>query len=105
MKVGIPRGLLFYRFYAYWTTFLKELGADLVISPPTNKLIIQRGLTYGVMICFPVKFFRHCHFLKDKVDSLFVPRMVCFCKNEYNCPKFWFTDVVRNLSIFPRKNN
>ena len=25
LKVGIPRGLLFYRFYAYWTTFLKEL--------------------------------------------------------------------------------
>lgn len=58
LKVGIPRGLLFYRFYAYWTTFLKELGADLVISPPTNKLIIQRGLTYGVdEICFPVKVF------------------------------------------------
>ena len=55
--------------------FLKELGADLVISPPTNKLIIQRGLTYGVdEICFPVKvFLGHCHYLKDKVDSLLCP--------------------------------
>ncbi len=106
LKVGIPRGLLFYRFYAYWTTFLKELGADLVISPPTNKLIIQRGLTYGVdEICFPVKvFLGHCHYLKDKVDSLFVPRMVSFCKNEYNCPKILgLPDVVRNLFNIPQE--
>mgnify|MGYP002682258493 CR=1 FL=1 len=89
LKVGIPRGLLFYRFYSLWTTYLKELGVDIVISPPTNKLIIQHGLTYGIEeICFPVKvFLGHCYYLKDKVDLLFIPRMVSFSKNEYNCPK------------------
>ncbi|MGC8777608.1 MAG: acyl-CoA dehydratase activase-related protein, partial [Candidatus Caldatribacteriaceae bacterium] len=47
IKVGIPRGLLFYRFYSLWKTFLEELGLEVVISPPTNKLVVQRGLTYG----------------------------------------------------------
>jgi len=105
LKVGIPRGLLFYRFYALWKTFLEELGADIVISPPTNKLIIQRGLTYGVEeICFPVKvFLGHTHYLKEKVDLLFIPRMVSFCKGEYNCPKILgLPDVVRSLFQIPQ---
>ena len=106
MKVGIPRGLLLYRFYSLWTTFLKELGAEVVISPPTNKLIVQRGLTYGIEeICFPVKvFLGHCHYLKDKVDFLFIPRLVSFCKNEYNCPKILgLPDVVRNIFQIPQE--
>ena len=77
MKVGIPRGLLFYRFYALWKTFLEELGAEVVVSPPTNKIIIQQGLTYAVEeICFPAKvFLGHVLYLKDRVDLLFIPRL------------------------------
>lgn len=104
LKVGIPRGLLFYRFYNLWKTFLEELGLEVVISPPTNKLVIQRGLTYGVEeICFPVKvFLGHVLSLKDRVDFLFVPRMVSFYKGEYNCPKILgLPDLVRNLFGVP----
>ncbi len=43
MKVGIPRGLLFYRFYALWKTFLEELGAEVVISPPTAKALSKKA--------------------------------------------------------------
>ena len=78
----------------------------MIISPPTNQLIVQRGLTYGVEeICFPVKvFLGHCHYLKDKVDVLFVPRMVSFCKGEYNCPKILgLPDLVRNLFTIPQE--
>ncbi len=100
MKVGIPRGLLFYRFYALWKTFLEELGAEVVVSPPTNKVIIQQGLTYAVEeICFPAKvFLGHVLYLKDRVDLLFIPRLVSFHKKEYNCPKILsLPDLVRNL--------
>ncbi|MCX6090769.1 MAG: acyl-CoA dehydratase activase-related protein, partial [Candidatus Atribacteria bacterium] len=102
--VGIPRGLLFYRFYALWKTFLEELGGEVVISPPSNKPIIQRGLTYGVEeICFPVKvFLGHSHLLAEKVDFLFIPRVVSFHKGEYNCPKILgLPDLVRNLFQIP----
>jgi len=100
IRVGIPRGLLFYRFYVLWKTFLEELGLEVVVSPPTNKLVVQRGLTYGVEeICFPVKvFLGHVLAIKDRVDFLFVPRMVSFYKGEYNCPKILgLPDLVRNL--------
>ncbi|MGQ9473573.1 MAG: acyl-CoA dehydratase activase-related protein [Candidatus Caldatribacteriaceae bacterium] len=99
-KVGIPRGLLFYRFYGLWKTFLEELGFEVIVSPPTNKMIVQQGLIYGVEeICFPVKvFLGHVLSLKDKVDLLFVPRIVSFYKGEYNCPKILgLPDLVRNI--------
>ncbi len=104
MKIGIPRGLLFYRFYYLWKTFLEELGQEVVISPPTNKPIIQRGLTYAVEeICFPAKvFLGHAHYLKDTVDMLFIPRVVSFHKGEYTCPKILgLPDLVRNLFDVP----
>lgn len=100
MRVGIPRGLLFYRFFALWKTFLEELGVEVVISPPTNKAIIHHGLVYGVEeICFPVKvFLGHAYSLLSKVDALFIPRMVSFHKGEYNCPKILgLPDLVRSL--------
>lgn len=100
MRVGIPRGLLFYRFFALWKTFLEELGVEVVVSPPSNKAIIQHGLVYGVEeICFPVKvFLGHAYALLGKVDALFIPRMVSFYKGEYNCPKILgLPDLVRNL--------
>ncbi|MDK2897206.1 MAG: hypothetical protein PWP04_1326 [Candidatus Atribacteria bacterium] len=100
MKVGIPRGLLFYRFYFFWKTFLEELGAEVITSPPTSRYIVQKGLTYGIEeICFPVKvFLGHVLALVDRVDLLFVPRMVSFYPGEYNCPKILgLPDIVRNL--------
>lgn len=100
MRVGIPRGLLFYRFFFLWKTFLEELGVEVVTSPPSNKAIIQHGLIYGVEeICFPVKvFLGHVYALLGKVDALFVPRIVSFHKGEYNCPKILgLPDLVRNI--------
>ncbi|MEN3202816.1 MAG: acyl-CoA dehydratase activase-related protein [Atribacterota bacterium] len=100
MRVGIPRGLLFYRFFILWKTFLEELGVEVVASPPSNKAIIQHGLIYGVEeICFPVKvFLGHTYALLGKVDALFIPRIVSFHKREYNCPKILgLPDLVRNI--------
>lgn len=100
MRVGIPRGLLFFRFFALWKTFLEELGVEVVVSPPSNKAIIQHGLVYGVEeICFPVKvFLGHAYTLLGKVDALFIPRMVSFHRGEYNCPKILgLPDLVRNI--------
>ncbi len=106
-KIGLPRGLLFYRFYFLWKTFLEELGFEVVVSPPTNKEVVHWGLTNSVdEICFPVKvFLGHVFSLIDKVDFLFLPRMVSFHKNEYNCPKILgLPDIVRNLFRYPDEN-
>lgn len=90
MKIGIPRGLLYDQFYPFFTRFFTELGAELVISPQTNKSILDMGAQYCVdEACLPVKVFHgHVCYLKDKCDLLFIPRIMQLYKDEYICPKF-----------------
>lgn len=90
MKVGIPRGLLFYKFHPFVTTFFNELGAEIVLSPETNKEILNLGTKTCVdEACLPIKVFHgHVLYLKDKCDVIFIPRIMQLNKNEYICPKF-----------------
>lgn len=90
IKVGIPRGLWFYDYYPLWKTFYEYLGAEVVLSKPTNKQILDMGVKNTVdEACLPVKIFHgHVIDLKDKVDYIFVPKMMSVYEKEYICPKF-----------------
>lgn len=99
MKIGIPGGMLFYYFYSLYTAFFQELGAEVVTSGSTNKTIFDSGIRLCVdEACLPVKIYHgHVDSLKDKVDALFIPRIVSICKNEYICPKFCgLPEMIRN---------
>ena len=37
MKIGIPRAFLYYKYKYLWETFFEELGAEVVVSPETNR--------------------------------------------------------------------
>ena len=98
VRVGIPRCLLYYTYYPGWKKFFEELGAEIVLSPPTNKKILESGLSRAVdEICLPVKLFLgHVDELKDQADYIFVPRVMSVHKNEWICPKFLgLPDIVR----------
>jgi len=90
VKVGIPRAMLYYNYYPMWKTFFEELGAEVILSEPTTKKILDDGVKSCVDdACLPLKIFHgHVINLKDKVDILFIPRLVSVKKNEYICPKF-----------------
>lgn len=90
MKVGIPRALLFYHYYPLWRAFFTELGVEVVVSPETNKRILDVGLSCALgEACLPVKlFFGHVLELSNKVDYLFIPRLISVEQKEYICPKF-----------------
>ena len=90
LKVGIPRGLLYYRYFPLWQTFLQELGCEVVLSTPTTKEMVNRGASVAVSdLCLPVKaYFGHIMSLRDQVDLLFVPRYVSVEEDAYMCPKF-----------------
>jgi predicted nucleotide-binding protein (sugar kinase/HSP70/actin superfamily) len=90
IKVGIPRALLYYRFYPLWKTFFTELGAEVVVSEPTTQEIYRKGLKKFVGdTCLPMKLvFGHVITLADKVDYLFIPRLVSIEKDTYLCPHF-----------------
>lgn len=90
IKIGIPRGLWFYDYYPLWKGFYEELGAEVVFSNPTNKKILDEGVKNTVdEACLPVKIFHgHVMDLKDRVDYIFLPKMMSVYKKEYICPKF-----------------
>ncbi len=99
IKVGIPRALLYYSYGPMWKSFFEKLGAEVVLSPPTSKKILDNGVKEAVdEVCLPVKvFYGHVIELRDKVDYLFVPRMVSVEKKAFICPKFLgLPDMIRN---------
>ncbi len=98
IKVGIPRALLFYFYYPLWRAFFTELDIQVVVSPETNKRILDAGLRTALgEACLPVKlFFGHVLELSGKVDYLFVPRLISVEHKEYICPKFMgLSDMLR----------
>lgn len=89
MKIGIPRSLLYYHYFPLWETFWRQLGMEVVVSPPTNKEILDLGVIAAVPeTCLPVKIcYGHVLTLANKVDYLFIPRIISSQKGTYICPK------------------
>lgn len=99
IKVGIPRGLYYYKYFPLWKTFMEELGAEIVLSDYTTKKILDQGVKNCIdEACLPIKIYHgHVESLKDKVDYLFIPRFTSVSKNEYICPKFGgLPDMIRH---------
>ncbi len=92
VKVGVPRALSYYRYFPLWKTLLEGVGAEVVLSRRTARGLLEDGVRHCVDdICVPVKlYFGHLMDLKDRVDRLFVSRIVSVekCESEtYTCPK------------------
>ncbi|MFA5629601.1 MAG: acyl-CoA dehydratase activase-related protein [Dehalococcoidales bacterium] len=89
-KVGIPRALLYYKYFPMWSTFLKQLGAEVVVSEETNQeLILQGALLVVSDTCLPVKvFIGHVLSLSDKCDKILIPVVRSTAKKVYNCSRF-----------------
>ncbi len=89
-KVGIPRALLYYQYLPMWRTFFETLGAEVVISPETNRSLVASGASRVVSdTCLPVKVFcGHVLDLADKCDYVFVPAIASLHMRTHNCSKF-----------------
>lgn len=98
-KIGIPRSLLYYKYFALWKRFFEELGFMVVLSDETNNFIMKEGSRYAIdEICVPLKlYYGHIANLVEKgVDYLFVPRYVSVSSGTYMCPKFLgLPDLIR----------
>jgi predicted nucleotide-binding protein (sugar kinase/HSP70/actin superfamily) len=91
-KIGIARALYSYYHYPLFNTFFASLDTSVILSPQTSKVILNSGIECSpAEICLPVKaFLGHVTYLKDKVDYLFIPRIVCIKekrKIRFGCPK------------------
>ncbi|KYH33003.1 acyl-CoA dehydratase activase-related protein [Neomoorella mulderi] len=88
-RLGVPRALFYYYYGPWWETFFQALGAEVVVSPPTSKEIMDLGVSLAVAeACLPVKvYYGHAAWLAGQVDALFVPRLVSVEKKSFICPK------------------
>jgi predicted nucleotide-binding protein (sugar kinase/HSP70/actin superfamily) len=99
VRIGLPRALLYHKYHTLWTTFLEECGFTTVVSPPTNRRILERGVTLAVdESCLPMKILLgHIEALGGRCDAVFVPRQAAFERGEHLCVKFMGAyDIVRN---------
>jgi predicted nucleotide-binding protein (sugar kinase/HSP70/actin superfamily) len=99
MKIGIPKAFLYYRYHILWETFFQELGIEYIVSPDTNKEIINKGTSHAIdEACLSSKIYLgHVEWLIDKCDYILVPRISNYGSDGTVCTKFQaIYDVVSN---------
>lgn len=91
MKIGLPKALLYYYYFPLWKTFFESLGCEVVVSNETTKQTLDKGTKVTAPeLCVPMKICSGhvIELLEEKVDYIFLPRMVSIHKQETFCPKF-----------------
>ena len=87
LTVGLPRGLMYHYYGKVYADFLHFLGAKVEVSAISTKETLAQGDILDD-VCIPVKLYAgHVLALRQKVDYLFIPRLVSVAKGDYNCPK------------------
>jgi predicted nucleotide-binding protein (sugar kinase/HSP70/actin superfamily) len=91
MTIGIPRALIYWKRPQFWESFFENLGFRVLLSPKTNKGLVEEGVRVSdPENCFSTKvFFGHLLWLDGKVDWLFVPRLKTNAEKLEYCPKFF----------------
>lgn len=100
IKIGIPRSLYYYYYGKLLETFFEYLGFEVIISPKTNKEIMELGIKYANdEMCLSLKnYLGHIAYLEDKVDYIVIPRIDNFYTCNQTCTNFLSTyDIVNNL--------
>jgi predicted nucleotide-binding protein (sugar kinase/HSP70/actin superfamily) len=91
MKIGIPRALIYWKRPYFWESFFENLGFEVLLSPKTNKEIVEIGVKISdPETCFSNKvYFGHLKWLEGKCDLIFVPRLKTNKEKLEYCPKFF----------------
>ena len=89
VTVGIPRAMGYYEHGRLWENFFTLLGCSVIVSPATNRQILDLGVNNcSNETCLPVKVMAgHVCLLADKADVIFIPRIVSYSDHEITCPK------------------
>jgi len=89
IRIGIPRALLYYQYYPMWKAFFEELGAEVVVSPPTTQTMLSEGSSRVVAdTCLSAKvFLGHVLSLVKECDYIFIPAIRSVKSKAYSCSK------------------
>ena len=98
--IGIPRALLYHRFETLWKTYFETLGVTIMVSPPTNREILESGAALAIdETCLSAKIYLgHVQTLIGKCDYIFIPRYSNLGRQEAFCTRFeGIYDQTRNI--------
>ncbi|MEK7448931.1 MAG: acyl-CoA dehydratase activase, partial [Planctomycetota bacterium] len=106
-RIGIPRILMAFELYPLWQTFFKELGYEVILSSPTNRSLVKKGVEHVVAEpCFPIKT-AHGHMLdllEKKIDYLFLPVMINMPKLSADFDRSYLCPYVQSLPFTSRSS-
>lgn len=103
--VGLPKGLLYYRYETLWKSFFKALNVPVMVSEESNLLLLEKGKKKSIdEACLSLKLFiGHVESLKNKCDYVLVPRIYSLEKDEQVCTNFnCLYDLIKN--VYPELN-
>ncbi len=98
--IGIPRGLMAYREGILWTEFFKQLGFSCVLSPKSDRSILEEGTARAAdETCLPFKMYLgHVQRLMGKCDAVFIPREGGYTAREKMCTRYEaLPDLISNI--------
>ena len=89
IKIGIPRALLYYIYGVLWKNFFELLGCNVVLSPETNKQIIELGINNTIdESCLSYKIYiGHVLYLSNICDYILISRVCDYGKKEQVCTR------------------
>lgn len=91
MKIGLPSALLNQYYISFFKPFFEKLGCEVVLSNPTTKVILDKGVRKMVPeMCAPMKIYAGhvIELLDSNVDYVYIPRFVSITDKDAFCPKF-----------------
>jgi len=106
--IGIPQALIFFKYPSFWQVLLKDLGFKVILSPKTNRQIMENGCKIAeTESCLSFKVYQgHVDYLINQVkpDYILAPRIISLRDKHLSCPKFFgLPDLVKlqghNLKI------
>lgn len=89
IKIGIPRAFLYYRYGVLWKNYFELLGCNVVLSPETNKQIINLGINNTIdECCLSYKIYiGHAIYLSKICDYILIPRVCDYGKKDKVCTR------------------
>ena len=90
IKLGIPRAMLYYRYGVLWKNFFENLGLNVVLSPETNREILDLGINNTIdESCLSYKIYiGHAIYLSKICDYILVSRVCDYGKKDKVCTRF-----------------
>ncbi|MGN1002873.1 MAG: acyl-CoA dehydratase activase-related protein [Oscillospiraceae bacterium] len=90
MLIGIPRGMLYYRYQVIFQQFFDALGIKTLVSGPTTHSLAEAGEAVTIdEACLALKLYMgHVQSLLGSCDAVLIPRVCGYGRGREMCPRF-----------------